>query len=63
MSFARGNRGAIGNTPWRCPVRILCALTRRHELWCWGENYARQVVPDSEATLIFHPVRMNVPNL
>lgn len=40
-----------------------CALTRRHELWCWGRNHARQVVPDSEATLIFHPVRIDVPNL
>ncbi len=42
---------------------MLCALARRHELWCWGENYLRQVVPDSEVTLVFLPVRMNVPNL
>lgn len=40
-----------------------CALTRRHELWCWGTNYGQETVPGSDATLVFHPVRIDVPNL
>jgi len=43
--------------------RHACAITRRRELWCWGNNRAHAVVPTSELPVFYTPVRIDIPNL
>ena len=55
--------GLSGVVELAMSARHACALTRDHELWCWGAGSEHQLVPEQELFQLYDPVRVDVPDL